>query len=746
MTRQCRGLVVENDSGEIVGRTFPKFWELGVDPEVSVTEEVEVCEKIDGSLILVFHYRGQWLACSRGSFTSPQAEKATGLLKAHDLSHLHTDTSYLFELIYPENRIVVDYGPREELVFVAAYKRTGPEVYPVDREHIAKCGFSFCRTYSNLHNINELKGLDWPNEEGFVVRFSNGHRVKLKFPTYMKLHTIYANASGKGVWEHFKAGKPLQGLVEEYPDELHDYLRAQWKSIQTQYDELLAKSKLEVDELFYIESHQEFRKAISNRRQEIRALLLALRVGKPVFHIVCRALEARVIFLPVDKPYKPLFSSNPATSASPSTPADTSASSLPSTAATSPSSSTSTFPLNSSPSIPSTSRIMPSRGFCFIPRRCFMTSIHFRSFCSPVNRSLALDSADTKGPSHDIHRTSRPLSHRDLPLNVYVPPSPASALPDIAPPLTCREVRRPKSTTITLLVGISGAGKSTLARELRSQSPSAVIVSRDLIRNQLFGYTEGTANQHYLLPTQELQRREKLVGACEEALIQEAVDGGLDVIVDDTNLHPSTCLRLVDRFANCRFRWQPVQCELEVAKSRNSERIRQVPAEVIEKQFALYEKIVPRMQRICRQRDLHIQNNAQLEKAVIVDLDGTLANLQGRNPYDSARVKEDLVNHAVLEAVLAMRARGCSVIICSGRSAETMQDTVDWLNRACVPFSKLYMRKAGDRRPDFQAKEEMWRDIVKSFFIVAMFDDRNSVVRRARMAGFPVFQVNEGNF
>jgi len=107
-----------------------------------------------------------------------------------------------------------------------------------------------------------------------------------------------------------------------------------------------------------------------------------------------------------------------------------------------------------------------------------------------------------------------------------------------------------------------------------------------------------------------------------------------------------------------------------------------------------------------------------------------------------------------------MRARGCTVIICSGRAAETqqvqarskkrtqtaLQDTVDWLNRANVPFSKLYLRKVGDRRPDFLAKEEMWRDIVRSFHIVAMFDDRNSVVRRARMAGFPVFQVNEGNF
>jgi len=60
--------------------------------------------------------------------------------------------------------------------------------------------------------------------------------------------------------------------VEQYPNELHDFLSAQWKSIQAQYDELLAQSKREVDELFYIESQQEFRTAINSRRQEIRSL------------------------------------------------------------------------------------------------------------------------------------------------------------------------------------------------------------------------------------------------------------------------------------------------------------------------------------------------------------------------------------------------------------------------------------------------------------------------------------------
>ena len=182
----CRGLVT-NAEGSIVGRSFNKFHNVEANLH-KPTDDFVVFEKLDGSLIMLFHYDGEWQVASRGSFSSPQASTARQMLQQYDISHLDTALTHVFEIIYSNNRIVVDYGSRHELVFLAAFDPHGAEHMPHDE--VIAAGFRIVRRFDGLTDYRSIKHLDWPNAEGFVVRFGNGERVKVKFDTYCKLHKM----------------------------------------------------------------------------------------------------------------------------------------------------------------------------------------------------------------------------------------------------------------------------------------------------------------------------------------------------------------------------------------------------------------------------------------------------------------------------------------------------------------------------------------------------------------------------
>jgi hypothetical protein len=134
--------------------------------------------------------------------------------------------------------------------------------------------------------------------------------------------------------------------------------------------------------------------------------------------------------------------------------------------------------------------------------------------------------------------------------------------------------------------------------------------------------------------------------------------------------------------------------------------------------------------------------------AVLVDLDGTAAIMCDRSPYDETRVGEDSPNAPVLTAVRAMHAAGHVVVFCSGRTDGCRDATAKWLaTHAQVPYAALLMRAAGDSRPDAVVKRELFDAHVRDrYAVVAVFDDRNSVVEMWRALGLTVFQVAPGAF
>jgi len=240
-TLQCRGLIL-NANYEVVARPFPKFFNLGEQENQHIPNEpFEVYEKMDGSLGILYWLGDEAQMASRGSFASEQSQRATQMLHrhyAHALPRLDKNLTYLFEIIYPQNRIVVDYGKREELVLLGIIDtRTGEELPLKD------VGFPMVKRYEGLHDLNELKAQEEDNKEGFVVRFQSGYRLKIKFEEYVRIHRIVTQVSSVNIWEYLKTGQPLNEILERVPDEFYQWVKTTKAQLIADYQAIEKQAK-----------------------------------------------------------------------------------------------------------------------------------------------------------------------------------------------------------------------------------------------------------------------------------------------------------------------------------------------------------------------------------------------------------------------------------------------------------------------------------------------------------------------
>jgi RNA ligase len=227
VTLMCRGLVT-NDKGDIIARPFKKFFNIE-EGKYTPTENFEVFEKMDGSLGIVFWYEGQWIVATRGSFTSDQAIKGTEILKKYNTDIMFRHMTFCFEIIYPENRIVLDYGGEEKLVMLGAFDRIGRDYELLDW---GEWGFDVVKKYDSIKDFKELKAMVKDDQEGFVVKFSNGDRIKVKGVEYLRLHKIMTNMSTTAVWECLKNGDDIETLLKDVPDEFYDKIKSYSKDLK----------------------------------------------------------------------------------------------------------------------------------------------------------------------------------------------------------------------------------------------------------------------------------------------------------------------------------------------------------------------------------------------------------------------------------------------------------------------------------------------------------------------------------
>lgn len=234
--RTCRGIIVDSD-WNVRARPWAKFFNHGQIEagELDLTAPVEVTDKMDGSLgIIHLTLDGTQCVASRGSFESDQAIHATAVLHARYPSLMSLgDVTPLVEIVYPENRIVVDYGDLDDLILLGGVDiETGNYISPNATATII--GWSGPRTkvfpYSTLRDA--LAANPRPGMEGLCVRYLNrDHIVKIKQEEYVRLHKIVTGLSEKSVWEHMTNGGALNEMLAELPDELHEWTREVWNRI-----------------------------------------------------------------------------------------------------------------------------------------------------------------------------------------------------------------------------------------------------------------------------------------------------------------------------------------------------------------------------------------------------------------------------------------------------------------------------------------------------------------------------------
>ena len=282
-TLSCRGLIVDKE-GEIISRPFQKFknFEEHDPSEIDMSKPFEIFEKMDGSLISLFYYplRREWIVASRGSFISEQSIEARKLIDWSKIDELNKNYTYLFEYISPENRIVVDYGKRRELVLLTTVQtKTGVEMSNDYLVNEYSKYFTVVKKYriDNINDLKQLKELEEDNREGFVVRFSNGFRVKVKFSEYIRLHGILTNVSNLSVWEHLKENYNFDELLDRVPDEFYDWVKKTSNKLQMDFNEIERKSLLEFVRIYHINQITERAKFAEHAKlSEYRSILFML--------------------------------------------------------------------------------------------------------------------------------------------------------------------------------------------------------------------------------------------------------------------------------------------------------------------------------------------------------------------------------------------------------------------------------------------------------------------------------------
>ncbi|MFD9030223.1 AAA family ATPase [Streptomyces sp. NPDC059567] len=302
---------------------------------------------------------------------------------------------------------------------------------------------------------------------------------------------------------------------------------------------------------------------------------------------------------------------------------------------------------------------------------------------------------------------------------------------------------------VHVMTGLPASGKTTAARRLQAESEGRMRrVNLDDLRTMLDVPAPERGRSH---------AHERTVLDIQDAAVRSAVEGGFDVVVDNTHLTPHIPKRLMAAvtgldagFVVHDFTDVPV----EECVRRDAARERSVGEEIIRILADKHAKATRGGWRLTaewlskRPSAAPYVPDPELPSAVMCDIDGTLALRGDRGPYDFTRCDLDLINVSVRQALRAFRsAENDTIVLVSGRSEDHRAMTEAWLAQHGVPYDELWMRAADDGRSDDIVKAELFDAHVRHRFAVRVsLDDRDRVVALWRHMGLPTWQVNYGNF
>jgi predicted kinase len=300
--------------------------------------------------------------------------------------------------------------------------------------------------------------------------------------------------------------------------------------------------------------------------------------------------------------------------------------------------------------------------------------------------------------------------------------------------------------TLHITRGLPGSGKTYWALQWTAEdTDNRVRVNRDDLRAMLDdrrwikGVTEG-----------------RLLAA-RDAAVLALLRRGVDVVCDDTNL-PNYAVRSLAKLAQRAGAELEVHhftdTPLEICISRDAARDRTVGENVIRnlhnRFLAGKPHPLPMPEGITEAAVLpeRYEPKPGAIKAVLVDIDRTVALIGDRSPYDETSVADDKPNAPVIDVACAMRSAGHRVVFMSGRTEACRAATEAWLTEHVGgPFDGPFMRAVGDSRRDATVKAELFdRHVRDTYDITCVLDDRQQVVDLWRAMGLTVLQVDEGDF
>ncbi len=239
-TMNCRGHIVDSDKN-IIARPFKKFFTKEQADSYGLAipygETFEVYDKMDGSLGILYwiiekfengNIRPHPFIATRGSFASDQALEATKIFREkYPFVGFDSECTYLFEIIYPENRIVVDYGDKRDLILLAIIDTATGEEIPLSQ---APDGLNVVTRYDGINvskALDQFDKLSGTEFEGLVIRFTpSNFRVKVKTEDYKKLHKLYTGISERDIWDCISSGIGLEEIVKVAPDEMFNWIKS----------------------------------------------------------------------------------------------------------------------------------------------------------------------------------------------------------------------------------------------------------------------------------------------------------------------------------------------------------------------------------------------------------------------------------------------------------------------------------------------------------------------------------------
>ena len=293
ITLQCRGLVLDSE-GNVIAKPFPKFFNMEELSDSEIPKEgFEVFEKMDGSLGVCFHYESEWYISTRGSFVSEQAVKGRELLNKYNYKNgLIPGYTYLFEIIYPENRIVVNYGDYEGLVVLGAFDNENGKEVSIDE--MANEGFDVVKKYDGVNDFTKLKGIISNDAEGYVIRFKSGMRMKIKGDEYVRLHRILTNFSTTDIWELLKTKGNLNEFLERVPDEFDTWVKETVKELVVRYENIEKEYKWIFEHIRLVENSNE-RKVFAEHalRYKYSSILFSMLNGKNYSDIIWKNIKPK---------------------------------------------------------------------------------------------------------------------------------------------------------------------------------------------------------------------------------------------------------------------------------------------------------------------------------------------------------------------------------------------------------------------------------------------------------------------